>query len=80
MNAIMKYFASTDLEKSGTSVGNVLEIINLANYRTYYDVFHFMFYVLHPLIFNLIIVSKIKLQWSCLLAFSYPFCKQFKLS
>ena len=31
-----------------------------------------MFYVLHLTILNLIRVSKINLQWSCLPALSYP--------
>ena len=41
--------------------------------------FHFKYYSLYLTILNLIIISKINLQWSCLPAFSYPPCKQFKL-
>ena len=36
----------------------------------------FMSFILR--ILNLVIVSKINLQWSCLLALSYTPCKQFK--
>ena len=37
----------------------------------------FMSFILR--ILDLVIVSKINLQWSCLLALSYTPCKQFKL-
>ena len=40
--------------------------------------FHFMFYFFHLTILNLIKVSKVNLQLSCLPAFSYP-PLQFKL-
>ena len=35
-----------------------------------WHVFHFMFHAFHRMILNLILVSKINLQWSWLLAFS----------
>ena len=40
--------------------------------------FSFMFYVPYLMILNLVVVSKINLQWGCLLTFYIP-CKQFKL-
>ena len=41
--------------------------------------FSFMLYVLYLMILNLVIVSKINLQWGCFLIFSYIPCKQLKL-
>ena len=40
--------------------------------------FSFMFYVTYLMILNRVVVSKINLQWSCLLTFYIP-SKQFKL-
>ena len=35
-------------------------------------IFHFMFYDFRLMLLNLVVVSTINLQWSCVLAFSYP--------
>ena len=41
--------------------------------------FSFMLYVPYLMILNLVMVSKINLQWGCFLIFSYIPCKQPKL-
>ena len=47
---------------------SVCQILKTNNVR---HAFYFMFYVLYLMILNLVIVSKINLQWSFLLTFSY---------
>ena len=51
------------------------------SYKQQCVVFHFMFYAVHLMIWNLIIVSKSNLEWKCLLVFNLekPLMEKLKL-
>ena len=65
----------TGLDKAYTRTRDVLEIMKFTNWHnivrslklTVWHYFQLMFYVLHLTILNIFTVSKINLQWSCLL-------------